>query len=81
MSIFILIEYDAGFYRNGLYCKPQRSPLQRRSGSQIELAIVKLRNSPQWQAVLTAKFARWCLMIPPPLGLVGKSRTRKNGTR
>jgi hypothetical protein len=47
MSIFILIEYDAGFYRNGLYCKPQRSPLQRRSGSQIELAIVKLRNSPQ----------------------------------
>jgi hypothetical protein len=59
----------------------QRSPLQRGAGSQIELAVVKLRNSPQQQAVLTAKFfARWCLKkIPPPLGLVGKSRT--NGTR
>jgi hypothetical protein len=53
----------------------QRLPLQRGAGP------VKLRNSPRQQAVLTAKFfARWCLQkIPPPLGLVGKSRT--NDTR
>lgn len=81
MSISIPIEYDAGACRNGLYCNTQRSPLQRHSRSQIELAIVKLCDSPQKQAVLTAKFARWCPMIPPPLGLVGKSCTRKNGTR
>jgi hypothetical protein len=52
MFIFILIEYDAWLCRNGLYCKPSffttaNVRLQRRSGSQIELAIVKLRNSPQ----------------------------------
>jgi hypothetical protein len=64
MSILILIEYDAGLCRNGLYCEPsffaicQRLPLQRCSGSKIELAIVMLRVSPQWQA---AQFARWCL--------------------